>query len=168
MVLPGGSTSLTGPTLYSSRVGYLVNKAMEENKRGEPFPIFAICLGHQLLHYVLSGYDKPYRVDISNGVKVLRVLQDVDREAKVYSALSDDLFQVLTTESISMVSIMTSLLPPHLRCRRELLYETPRNCGNLKNNCKEHRQQWNRIYCRNRRYNLPHLDDTVSPREKLI
>lgn len=41
---------------YVESVAYLLNKALVENDKGNYFPILGICLGHQTLHFVVSGY----------------------------------------------------------------------------------------------------------------
>lgn len=58
IVIPGGSTTLSGPSTYSKKVAYLVNKAMEINNNDGWFPIMGICLGHELLYYIFSNYNK--------------------------------------------------------------------------------------------------------------
>jgi gamma-glutamyl hydrolase len=32
-------------------------KALKANDDGDYFPIMGVCLGHEALHYILSGYD---------------------------------------------------------------------------------------------------------------
>lgn len=46
IVIPGGSTTLSGPSVYVKKVAYLVNKAMEINNKNGWFPIMGVCLGH--------------------------------------------------------------------------------------------------------------------------
>jgi gamma-glutamyl hydrolase len=35
----------------------MLHRAMKANDEGDFFPIFAVCLGHEAVHYILSGYD---------------------------------------------------------------------------------------------------------------
>lgn len=48
---------MEGPSNYTKKVAYLINKAIDYNNNGGYFPIMGICLGHELIHYVLSDYD---------------------------------------------------------------------------------------------------------------
>ena len=57
LIIPGGATKLEGPSNYTKKVAYLINKAIDYNNNGGYFPIMGICLGHELIHYVLSDYD---------------------------------------------------------------------------------------------------------------
>ncbi|KAM3134997.1 hypothetical protein pb186bvf_012821 [Paramecium bursaria] len=64
LLIPGGSTKIEGPSEYTKKVEYLIRLARNTTSRSGPFPIFAICLGHELVSYLYSNYDENYKVDI--------------------------------------------------------------------------------------------------------
>jgi gamma-glutamyl hydrolase len=35
----------------------MLNRAIKANDEGDYFPIMAVCLGHEAIHYILSDYD---------------------------------------------------------------------------------------------------------------
>lgn len=42
---------------YTSNADFIFNYAKEQNDLGKVFPIWATCLGHQLVSFLTSGYD---------------------------------------------------------------------------------------------------------------
>lgn len=56
-MFPGGGVELDGPTKFTESLSYMLHRAMKANDEGDFFPIFAVCLGHEAVHYILSGYD---------------------------------------------------------------------------------------------------------------
>lgn len=36
----------------------MLHRAMKANDENDYFPVMAVCLGHEALAYILSGYDK--------------------------------------------------------------------------------------------------------------
>jgi gamma-glutamyl hydrolase len=56
LFVPGGSATFKGPTKLAQSVSYLLHRALEVNDNNDFFPVMAECLGHEILHYILSGY----------------------------------------------------------------------------------------------------------------
>lgn len=44
----------------------MMNLAMKANDNGDFFPIMGVCLGHEAIHYVLSDFDKNYKIKVSS------------------------------------------------------------------------------------------------------
>lgn len=42
---------------YTQNADFIFKYAKEQNDKGKVFPLYGICLGHQLLSYLTSGYD---------------------------------------------------------------------------------------------------------------
>jgi gamma-glutamyl hydrolase len=66
ILFPGGSTTIMGtpfksnqgPSKYTQSAAYLFNRAIAANDAGDFFPIMGICLGHEVVTYILNGYAK--------------------------------------------------------------------------------------------------------------
>jgi GMP synthase-like glutamine amidotransferase len=57
VLFPGGNISININNTWTKGAKFILNYAMEQNNKGNIFPIYAICQGHQLLSYLTSGYD---------------------------------------------------------------------------------------------------------------
>jgi len=51
-----------------------MNLAMKANDNGDFFPIMGVCLGHEAIHYVLSDFDKNYKIKVSSEDQVIHAL----------------------------------------------------------------------------------------------
>lgn len=58
ILFPGGLTYLWLDSPYVATARKLFNWAVEANDKGEVFPIHGICLGHQLLHILVSNVSR--------------------------------------------------------------------------------------------------------------
>ncbi|CAD8141127.1 unnamed protein product [Paramecium octaurelia] len=101
ILIPGGSTGLKGPSLYTQRVAYLVNKALKINKEGGWFPIIGICLGHEVMHYILSNYSENFLIDVKGNDKVTRPINIHYRQAYFYSQMKEELYQATLNENLA-------------------------------------------------------------------
>ena len=57
VLFPGGGEAININNLWTKNADYIVKYAMNENKKGNVFPIWATCLGWELMAYLTSGYD---------------------------------------------------------------------------------------------------------------
>lgn len=57
VLFPGGDTDINIKTKWTQNADYIFKYAMEQNKKGNVFPIWGTCLGMQLLAYLTSSYD---------------------------------------------------------------------------------------------------------------
>jgi len=78
----------------------MVKKALEATSLGETFPVLAICLGHQALHYILSGYKTPFLFRVYDESAINHALENVVRDSGLYRDLNSYLFNSLSTENV--------------------------------------------------------------------
>lgn len=57
VLFPGGGEAININNLWTKNADYIVKYAMNENKKGNVFPIWSTCLGWELMAYLTSGYD---------------------------------------------------------------------------------------------------------------
>ena len=79
----------------------MFDRAIEQNLKGDYFPIMAVCLGHEQIHYILSDYDKNVRISVVDESPTKHGLDNVTRSANFYKEMSDQLFNELTHQNIS-------------------------------------------------------------------
>lgn len=65
---------------------------MKANDEGDFFPIFAVCLGHEAVHYILSGYDDRYLIRVVNESARSHHLNVTNKNALFYKDLSPELY----------------------------------------------------------------------------
>jgi gamma-glutamyl hydrolase len=63
---------------------------MEQNKKGNVFPIWGTCLGMQLLAYLTSGYDGAAIAAVNGEVAIRNTIQ-IQPNSVLYSGISQDL-----------------------------------------------------------------------------
>ncbi|CAD8060334.1 unnamed protein product [Paramecium sonneborni] len=101
ILIPGGSTGLIGPSLYTQKVAYLVNKALKINKEGGWFPVIGICLGHEVMHYILSNYSANFLIDVKGQDKVTKPINIQYRQAYFYGQMNEELYQASLKENLA-------------------------------------------------------------------
>ncbi len=57
VLFPGGGTAIDITNTWTKNADYILKYAIEQNKNGNPFPVWGTCLGWELLAYLTSGYD---------------------------------------------------------------------------------------------------------------
>jgi gamma-glutamyl hydrolase len=57
VLFPGGGTAININNIWTKNADYILKYAMEQNKKGNPFPVWGTCLGWELIAYLTSGYD---------------------------------------------------------------------------------------------------------------
>jgi gamma-glutamyl hydrolase len=57
IVFTGGDEEININNLWTSNADYIFKYAINQTKSGNPFAIWGICLGWELLAYLSSGYD---------------------------------------------------------------------------------------------------------------
>lgn len=66
---------------------------MRSNDLGDYFPIMAVCLGHEVVYYILSGYDYDALIHVSGEEGILHPIQNAVRTNVLYKDMSDNLFE---------------------------------------------------------------------------
>ncbi|KAL4437890.1 hypothetical protein ABPG74_001061 [Tetrahymena malaccensis] len=62
----------TGKNQWTQNAAYLLKKAVEANNNGDYFPVWGICQGFQLLHYIVSGFNYTILNHITNDFNFTR------------------------------------------------------------------------------------------------
>jgi len=52
---PGGEMPIDRDNLWTSNIAYIFDFANKQNKAGNPYPIWATCLGYEAVMYLFSG-----------------------------------------------------------------------------------------------------------------
>lgn len=103
VIFPGGGNDLdtsSGPTQLTKTIAYFIKKSLTAKNNGEVFPIFAICLGHEAVHYVISGYQTPYLFRVYDEGAVSHALENVDRTSLLFKDLDNSLYKSLIEEEV--------------------------------------------------------------------
>ncbi|CAM4504701.1 unnamed protein product [Caretta caretta] len=99
VLFPGGGVSLK--TSEYSRVARIFYKnALKTNDKGDYFPVWGTCLGHQELTYLTSGKNllvKPKTENISLPLNFTTAAKD----SRMFQNFPDDLLQKLATEPLT-------------------------------------------------------------------
>ncbi|XP_015267192.1 PREDICTED: gamma-glutamyl hydrolase [Gekko japonicus] len=99
ILYPGGGADLK--TSEFSRVAKIFyDKALEANEKGDYFPIWGTCLGHQLLSYLTSGEDLLTWTNTDNFALPLNFTK-VAKDSKMFANFPDDLLQEMASEPVT-------------------------------------------------------------------
>ncbi|XP_017760022.1 PREDICTED: chitobiosyldiphosphodolichol beta-mannosyltransferase-like isoform X2 [Eufriesea mexicana] len=98
---PGGATLFDNDDGYAD-AGYLIYKiARRMNKNGDYFPIFGICLGFELLTYVVANRTK-HRIDCDSINEALPLEFTPDfRKGRMFNKASSDIIDILKTKNVT-------------------------------------------------------------------
>ena len=86
----GGDVDLDINTTWTKNAEYVLKYGMEQNRKGNIFPIWGTCLGMQLLAYLTCGYDAKAIAAVSGELAVRNTLQ-IEPGSVLYKGISDDL-----------------------------------------------------------------------------
>ncbi|XP_062986836.1 gamma-glutamyl hydrolase [Elgaria multicarinata webbii] len=99
ILYPGGGVDLE--TSEFSRVAKIFyNKALEANDRGDYFPIWGTCLGHQLLSYLTSGEDLLTWTNTDGFAFPLNFSQGA-QDRRMFKDFPDNLLQAMASEPLT-------------------------------------------------------------------
>jgi hypothetical protein len=77
VLFTGGGQEFNIKHKWTANADHILKFAMEQNKKGNPYPIWGTCLGFELLAYLTSGYDSkvlsPVRGEsaVKNTIKIV-------------------------------------------------------------------------------------------------
>ncbi|CAH2067833.1 unnamed protein product [Thlaspi arvense] len=98
--------------LYYDIVKKIFNKALERNDAGEHFPVYAICLGFELLTMIISqNTDILEKVDAKNSASSLQFVENVNTEGTVFQRFPPDLLKKLSTDCLVMQNHQFGISP---------------------------------------------------------
>jgi gamma-glutamyl hydrolase len=58
VLFPGGSIHISIDNIWTQNADYILKYAINQNKKGNVFPVWGTCLGWELIAYLTSGYDR--------------------------------------------------------------------------------------------------------------
>nr|XP_060631370.1 gamma-glutamyl hydrolase [Anolis sagrei ordinatus] len=99
ILYPGGGVDLK--TSEFSRVAKIFyHKALEANDRGDYFPVWGTCLGHELLSYLTSGEDLLTWTNTDGFALPLNFTQGA-HDSRMFQGFPDDLLQAIASEPVT-------------------------------------------------------------------
>ncbi|KAF8103498.1 hypothetical protein N665_0188s0432 [Sinapis alba] len=98
--------------LYYDIVEKIFTKALERNDGGEHFPVYAICLGFELLTMIISqNTDILEKVDAKNSASSLQFVENVSTQGTVFQRFPPELLKKLTTDCLVMQNHQFGISP---------------------------------------------------------
>jgi len=73
ILFPGGDVDF-GDNAFCQNANFLLNKAIEANKKGDVFPIWGTCLGFELLHYLTADFTMDVLINVTGETNATRTL----------------------------------------------------------------------------------------------
>ncbi|KAG9448180.1 hypothetical protein H6P81_014308 [Aristolochia fimbriata] len=111
-VLFTGGKSKTG--LYFDTASEIFKKILAKNDAGDHFPLFAICLGFEILSIILSQDRKVLeRYAARDQASTLQFIENINLEGTVFQRFSPDLLHKLSTECLVMQNHYYGVPPKH-------------------------------------------------------
>lgn len=81
---------------WVKNANFILQFAINQNKKGRVFPIWGTCLGLELLSYLTSGFDENILQPIRNSSHVINVLKFQESPSYIYDDLDQHLKSNLT------------------------------------------------------------------------
>ncbi|XP_004489008.2 gamma-glutamyl hydrolase 2-like [Cicer arietinum] len=99
VLFTGGSVN---SGLYFETVGRIFKKALEKNDAGDNFPLYAICLGFELITMIISG-DKNILEEFKaqDQASTLQFVENANLEGTVFQRFPPDLLKKLSTDCLA-------------------------------------------------------------------
>ncbi|CAK72798.1 unnamed protein product (macronuclear) [Paramecium tetraurelia] len=123
LLLTGGTLELEteqGPSKYLQTVTHLLNKVLKANQQGDTFPLFAICLGHQTLHFILSNKDYDVLTPASGMETVNKKLLFKDKYSTIFIDLKESIFKSIETKEQVYFNTDWAVLPSYYDTHSQL------------------------------------------------
>lgn len=118
-VLFTGGWAKTGP--YYEIVERIFKKVLERNDAGEYFPLYAICLGFEILTMIISKDKKILEsFSASDMASTLQFTQNVNIEGTVFQRFPPDLLRKLSTDCLVMQNHKYGISPERFQENRDL------------------------------------------------
>lgn len=96
VLFPGGGMDLDIRETFAKNADFILKYAKEQNDMGKVFPIWATCLGHQLISYLTSGYDSNVIKVVNGQGATTNTLQFITQNAYSLSNLTTQNFEAIT------------------------------------------------------------------------
>ncbi|XP_023644335.1 probable gamma-glutamyl hydrolase 3 [Capsella rubella] len=109
-----GGWAKTG--LYYDIVNKIFSKVLEKNDAGEHFPVYAMCLGFEILSMIISqNRDILERFNSVNYASSLQFFENVDIEATVFQRFPPELLKKLSTDCLVMQNHYFAISPENFQ-----------------------------------------------------
>ncbi|XP_010540146.1 PREDICTED: gamma-glutamyl hydrolase 2-like [Tarenaya hassleriana] len=101
--------------LYYETVKKIFNKALERNDAGEHFPVYAICLGFELLSMIISQ-DRNILEEFAaeDAASTLQFVENINIEGTVFQRFPPQLLRKLSTDCLVMQNHRYGISPERL------------------------------------------------------
>lgn len=111
ILFPGGSASLQGGPFYET-AEKLFKMALEENDKGEYFPVFGTCLGFELLSVIISqDHDVLERFSAKAQPAPLYFTNDRSKQRNMFKWFPARVLEKLSTECLAMENHQFGISP---------------------------------------------------------
>ncbi|CAK60474.1 unnamed protein product (macronuclear) [Paramecium tetraurelia] len=123
LLLTGGTLALeteSGPSKYLQTVTYLLNKVVKANQQGDIFPLFAICLGHQTLHFILSNKDYDILSPTFGMIRVNKKLTFTDKSSTMLLDLKAPILKQIEIDNQIYFNTNWGVNPSYYQTHSEL------------------------------------------------
>lgn len=90
VLFPGGDSDIDISNKWTQNADYILKYGIEQNKKGNVFPIWGTCLGMQLLAYLTAGYDGKAIAEVRGEVAVRNTIA-IQPDSEILSDLSPTL-----------------------------------------------------------------------------
>ncbi|KAH0617676.1 hypothetical protein JD844_016155 [Phrynosoma platyrhinos] len=99
ILYPGGGVDLK-TSEFSKVAKIFYHKALEANDRGDYFPVWGTCLGHELLTYLTSGENLLTWTNTDGFALPLNFTEGA-KDSRMFQDFPDDLLQVVASEPVT-------------------------------------------------------------------
>ncbi|CAN8233851.1 unnamed protein product [Cochlearia groenlandica] len=107
--------------LYYDTVKKIFNRALERNDDGEHFPVYAICLGFELLTMIISqNIDILEKVDAKNSASSLIFVENVNTKETVFQRFPAELLKKLSKDCLVMQNHQFGISPDRFETNKAL------------------------------------------------
>jgi gamma-glutamyl hydrolase len=97
VLFPGGGVEFDIKNRWTSNANYILQYAIQQNDKGNVFPIWGTCLGHQLLGFLTNNFQSPLSA-IRGQTAVLNTIKFPNADkGTLFSDMSAQLMTKLTT-----------------------------------------------------------------------
>ena len=90
VLFTGGGIEFNMKNKWTQTADRILKHAMEQNKKGNPYPVWGTCLGFELLAYLTSGYDDKCLSNVRGETGVRNTLKITDT-SYLYDDLPDNI-----------------------------------------------------------------------------
>lgn len=99
VLFTGGDMDINITQSWTETARIIVEHAKSQNEGGKVFPLLGICLGHQLLSYLTSGYDDNWIQRVDGEAPVVNNITLTANNSYIFSKIPENLLKAATEKS---------------------------------------------------------------------